>query len=64
MRRLAYKESSRPLNLEGEASLFYWNGKNAAGETVPDGVYTLEASCTIGSEKYSVTSEKIYVKGS
>ena len=64
VRRLAYKESSRPLNLEGEASLFYWNGKNAAGETVPDGVYTLEASCTIGSEKYSVTSEKVYVKGS
>lgn len=61
VRRLAYKTPSRPLSLGREASLFYWDGKNSAGEIVQAGSYIVEAACTIGEEKYLTTSEIVRV---
>ena len=61
VRRLAYKTPSRPLSLGREASLFYWDGKNSAGEIVQAGSYIVEAACTIGEEKYLTTSESVRV---
>lgn len=61
VRRLAYKTPSRPLSLGREASLFYWDGKNSAGEIVQAGSYIVEAACTVGEEKYLTTSEIVRV---
>ncbi len=61
VRRLAYKTPSRPLSLGREASLFYWDGKNSAGEIVQAGSYIVEAACAIGEEKYLTTSEIVRV---
>lgn len=59
VRRLAYQMPSRPLGLESEASLFYWDGKNADGEIVADGAYTIEAACTVGGQKYTASSGEV-----
>lgn len=61
VRRLAYKTPSRPLGLGSEASLFYWDGRNAAGELAAAGEYVIEASCTVDGQKYLVTSGTVRI---
>ena len=61
VRRLAYKTPSRPLGLGSEASLFYWDGRNAAGELAAAGAYVIEASCTVDGQKYLVTSGTVRI---
>ena len=61
VRRLAYKTPSRPLGLGSEASLFYWDGRNAAGEMAAAGEYVIEASCTVDGQKYLVTSGTVRI---
>ena len=56
VRRLAYREPSRPLGMENEGSLFYWDGKDAQGEMALDGEYYAEVSCRVGAETYAVNS--------
>ena len=61
VRRLAYKTPSRPLGLGSEPSLFYWDGRNAAGELAAAGEYVIEASCMVDGQKYLVTSGTVRI---
>lgn len=53
VRRLAYKNSSRPLGERQDGSFFYWDGRDAAGNAVPAGEYTAEITCRVGEITYS-----------
>ena len=48
LRTLAAEQTSRPLHLMPEGSLFYWNGRDEAGERVPPGAYTVRAEAYVG----------------
>ena len=48
LRRLAVDQTSRPLRLMPEGSLFYWNGCDENGNRVPPGTYTLYACAYVG----------------
>lgn len=61
VRRLAYKEPSRPLGMETEGSIFYWDGKNNADEAVPKGDYFVEVSCKMDDFTYYENSETITI---
>ncbi len=62
VRRLAYRAPSRPLGMETEGSIFYWDGRDNEGETVPDGEYYVEVSCKMGGEVYCENSELIMIE--
>jgi len=61
VRRLAYREASRPIRLEHEGSIFYWDGKDNAGEYVPPGDYYVEISCKMDDFTYYENSETITI---
>ena len=52
VRRLADGQVSRPLQLQPEGSLFYWNGQDADGWPVLPGTYTLRASASVGGVRH------------
>ena len=56
VRRLAYKTPSRPTGERQDGSFFYWDGRNASGEAVPAGKYTVEISCAVNGVTYRVTA--------
>lgn len=62
VRRLAYRASSRPLGMEEEGSIFYWDGRDSAGEIVPDGEYYVEVSCRMDEFVYYENSELITIE--
>ena len=62
VRRLAYKTPSRPVGERQNGSFFYWDGKNAAGEAVPGGVYTLEVTCKLDGKVYSAVAQVTVVE--
>lgn len=62
IRRLAYREPSRPLGGDRENSFFYWDGRDAAGEMALDGEYYAEVSCKMGGETFVVNSELIILE--
>lgn len=62
VRRLAYRVSSRPLGMEVEGSIFYWDGRDNAGEMVPDGEYYVEVSCKMAGFVYYENSELITIE--
>lgn len=62
VRRLAYRAPSRPLGMEVEGSIFYWDGRNHNGEMVPDGEYYVEVSCKMGGFVYYENSELITIE--
>lgn len=53
LRRLATEQTSRPLHLMPEGSLFYWNGCDQDGNRAPPGIYTLRASAHVGDMLYT-----------
>ncbi|MBR5231433.1 MAG: caspase family protein [Clostridia bacterium] len=55
VRRLAYREPSRPAG-ETNGSLFYWNGRDNRGEYVPAGTYYAEVSCKTEDQTYTQNS--------
>ncbi len=57
VRRLATKQTSRPLHLMPEGSMFYWNGCDSEGNRVPPGAYTLRASAYVGDAQYRAELE-------
>ena len=59
VRRLAYREPSRPLGMVIEGTVFYWDGRDNAGNMLPTGDYYAEVSCKMTDETYTVTSGKI-----
>ena len=56
VRRLAYKTPSRPNGERQDGSFFYWDGRDAAGEAVPPGEYTLEVSCAVDGVTYRASA--------
>ena len=52
VRRLAYKMSSRPVGERQDGSFFYWDGRDAAGNAVAAGDYTVEVSCVVDGVTY------------
>jgi len=59
VRRLAYKEPSRPLGMLVEGSVYYWDGRNNMGEMAPPGSYVVEVTCKMGDTTYSVTGASV-----
>ena len=62
IRRLGYRVPSRPLGMEVEGSIFYWDGRDAAGELAPDGEYYVEVSCKMGGFTYVENSQMITIE--
>ncbi len=62
VRRLGYRVPSRPLGMEVEGSIFYWDGRDAAGEMAPDGEYYVEVSCKMGGFTYVENSQVITIE--
>lgn len=62
VRRLAYRAPSRPLGMEVEGSIFYWDGRDSAGEMVPDGEYQVEISCKMDGFVYYENSDWITIE--
>ncbi|MBQ4552376.1 MAG: caspase family protein [Clostridia bacterium] len=62
IRRLGYRVPSRPLGMEVEGSIFYWDGCDASGERVPDGEYYAEVSCKMGGLTYTENSQIITIE--
>ena len=62
VRRLARSASSRPISLDPEASLFYWDGKDETGRYVPAGQYALRLSTRVGGREYNAVFEYVYVR--
>lgn len=62
VRRLARSSSSRPISLNPEASLFYWDGKDELGRYVPAGQYALKLSTRVGGREYNAVFEYVYVR--
>lgn len=62
VRRLARSASSRPISLDPEASLFYWDGKDDSGDFVPAGQYALRLSTRVGGREYGAVFEYVYVR--
>lgn len=62
IRRLGYRVPSRPLGMEVEGSIFYWDGRDAAGEWAPDGEYYVEVSCKMGGNAYYENSGLITIE--
>ncbi|MBQ7455253.1 MAG: caspase family protein [Clostridia bacterium] len=59
VRRLAYKTPSRPNGTAQEASFFYWDGRNEAGEMAPAGLYTIEVSTVANGRAWRIRSGQI-----
>lgn len=57
VKRLCYKQLSRPLGLPGEGSIFFWDGKTAKGAPASPGGYYIEVSCVVGGVTYSRRSD-------
>lgn len=55
VRRLASSQLTRP-SADGATHL-YWDGRNAQGELVPDGSYTVAAEALVGSSRRKATCE-------
>lgn len=62
VRRLAYKEPSRPLGMPVEGSVYYWNGRNNQGEMAPPGVYTVEVACKMDDITYKVSGGEVTLR--
>ncbi len=62
VRNLARSVPSRPNALTPEASLFYWDGRDDAGEYVLPGQYALRLSTTVGGRQYGAVFEYVYVR--
>jgi len=62
VRRLAYREPSRPLGMVIEGTVFYWDGRDNAGNMAPAGEYYAEVNCKMGEETYTATSGTITLK--
>ena len=61
VKRLCYKSPSRPLSIVPEGSCFYWNGRDAAGNPVPEGNYRVLAEAWIGDTLYTAQSGDIRI---
>lgn len=55
--RLAENQTSRPLHLMPEGSLFYWNGCDESGARVPAGTYTIKAHTDVGPTPYETSAQ-------
>jgi hypothetical protein len=53
---LATEQATRPENLPGGGSLFYWNGTMNSGEPAQSGLYYAEVTAQVGESLYKVQS--------
>ena len=56
-RWLAVSQPTRPQGLSPEGSLFYWNGRNAAGMDAPPGEYTVTVTARVGGRAYQASAK-------
>ena len=61
VRRLSYRNATRPLHTVPDGSCFYWDGCNQGGQSVPDGTYRVLAEGWIGDTKFVARSENIVI---
>ena len=59
VRRLAYKEASRPLGMVIKGSVYFWDGRTQSGENAPPGEYYVEVSCKMGDTTYTAAGGTI-----
>lgn len=62
VRRFCHKESTRPLQLHPEGSLFYWDGRDKHGKSVAAGEYRIRATGYLGGQSVTVESETITLR--
>ncbi len=59
VRRLCYRQSTRPLKLLPRGSTFYWNGLDNSGNPAPAGVYTIRVTGYLGQQETTVNSAPV-----
>ena len=57
VRRLCHKQSTRPMQMNPEGSVFYWNGCDRSGRPVAAGKYRVRVSCLLGERTFSAESD-------
>ncbi len=63
VRRLCHRQSTRPLKIEPEGSVFYWNGCGRDGAPVAPGVYTVQVTGYMGDGTFTAQSAPVTVQG-
>lgn len=61
VRRLSYREASRPLGVVPDGSCFYWDGRDRSGDPVPQGEYRVFAEGWIGDTMFTAQSEPVAI---
>ena len=61
VRRISSRQTSRPEMLLPSGTSFTWDGCDADGQRLPDGMYRIRVRAYVGDEKYEVISEPVYL---
>ena len=62
VRKLCYRQSTRPLKIIPNGSTFYWNGRDRNGTAVPAGKYRIHVTCFLGKQTFTADSNTITVR--
>ena len=62
VRKLCYRQSTRPLKIVPNGSTFYWNGCDRNGTAVPAGKYRIHVTCFLGKQTFTADSNTITVR--
>lgn len=61
IRRLAYAQPTRPLQLPSQGTLFYWDGKDNQGLMADLGLYYVQVQTTIGGNRFTAESDYFHL---
>ncbi len=59
--RLCHKQSTRPMQLSPEGSVFYWDGTLKNGERIPPGTYSVVVQAHTNDQSVQVSSQPITI---
>jgi hypothetical protein len=63
VRRMCHKQSTRPMQMDPEGSVFYWDGRDRNGAMLTSGQYRVRVICTLGGLTYTAESDIVTLQG-